>query len=367
MANPFQYEKLPSAEDFCGRVAEAERLHNLIMDSKNVVLFGDRRYGKTSLIEHVFRGLPENVLHAFADLFACIDSADVAQALYKAVYDALPFDIDTKFKELTGLFKRATFEIQTTSTGSIKARPRLEGRDFEELLSDALEGAEKFCEKHNCTMVIALDEFQQIADIKDKRIDAILRAYMQRLNYVSFIFSGSKKSILSNLFIDKKKPLYGMATSISIKGIEPGILKKFCEERLGQTFEDDVFELLYERVRGQTKLILQTCYWLYSNGYELNAPNAQRVVNQIIDEKDEEFRLLFNGFKAQQKKALKMIGRYNGNNLFKQEHLEPFGLTRQGLSQVLVALLSSGEIVKEDKTYLVADVHFHLWIVKNFN
>jgi AAA+ ATPase superfamily predicted ATPase len=367
MANPFQYEKLPTANNFCGREVEVEKLHNLILDSKNVVLFGDRRYGKTSLIEHVFRGLPKNVIHAFADLFACTDSTDVAQALYKAVYDALPFDLDTKLKEITGMFKRATFEIQTTTSGSIKARPRLECRDFEELLSDALDGAEKFCEKHDCTLVIALDEFQQIAEIKDKRIDAILRAYMQRLTYISFIFSGSKKSILSSLFIDKKKPLYGMATSISITGIELNTLKAFCEERLEQAFENDVFEMLYEQVRGQTKLILQSCYWLYANNYEPNGPNAQRVINQIIEEKDEEFRLLFNGYKAQQKKALKMIGRYGGKNLFKQENLEPFGLTRQGLSQVLVALVNSGEVIKEDKTYLVADVHFHLWIVKNFN
>ncbi|TCS43156.1 AAA family ATPase [Reinekea marinisedimentorum] len=367
MANPFQYEKLPTADNFCGREVESERLHNLILDSKNVVLFGDRRYGKTSLIEHVFRGLPKTVLHAFADLFACTDSTEVAQALYKAVYDALPFDLDSKLKEISGLFKRATFEIQTTNSGSIKARPRLEGRDFEELLNDALSGAERFCEKHGCTLVIALDEFQQVAEIKDKRIDAILRAYMQRLTYISFIFSGSKKSILSGLFIDKKQPLYGMATSISIGGIELPTLKTFCEERLGQRFDDEVFELLYEQVRGQTKLILQSCYWLYANGWELNAPNTHKVVQQIIEEKDEEFRLLFNGFKAQQKKALKMIGRYGGKNLFKQENLEPFGLTRQGLSQVLVALIGSGDVIKEDKTYLVADVHFHLWIVKNFS
>jgi AAA+ ATPase superfamily predicted ATPase len=367
MTNPFHYEKLPSAADFCGRKAETEKLAQLINDGKNVVLFGDRRYGKTSLIEHVFRSTPKKTLHAFVDLFACTEGQDVAVCIYEAVYQALPFNLEKKLKEVSGAFKRISIGLEITSTGSQKVSTQLLSREFEQLIEDALTGADALCEKHGTSLVIALDEFQQIAEIKDKRVDAVLRTYMQRLKHVSFIFSGSKKSILSGLFIDKKQPLYGMATSISLGGIEPDLFQKFCEKRLGQAFPDNSFQDLYGEVRGQTKLILQTCYTLYAGGEPLTAERISDALDSIIADKDEEFKLLFNSYASQQKKALKMIGRYGGQRLFSERGLTEFRIKKQNLHQVLTRLVSLGDVAQmDDDRYVVSDVHFHLWMVRKF-
>jgi len=367
MVNPFHYEKLPSAADFCGRHKETEKLTQLINDGKNAVLFGDRRYGKTSLIEHVFRDLPKNRLHAFTDLFACTEGQDVAVCLYEAVYAALPFNLERKLKEVSGAFSRIKLGLEMSSSGTPKLSTQLLSRDFEQLIEDALSGADHLCEKHGMTLVIALDEFQQVAEIKDKRVDAVLRTYMQRLRHVSFIFSGSKKSILSGLFIDRKKPLYGMATSIALGGIEPDLFKAFCEKRLGQLFETGVFEALYEKVRGQTKLILQTCYQLYANGDVTTDENVRSTLGGIIDEKEEEFKLLFNSYAAQQKKAIKMIGRFEGRRLYAEANLTDFRLTKQSMHQVLTRLIEIGDVAQlDDDQYVLADVHFHLWVIRKF-
>lgn len=367
MANPFQFESLPQAGDFCGREAESSKLTQLILDGKNVVLFGDRRYGKTSLIDHVFRQLPKDRLHAFSDLFDCTDGQDVAVHIYQAVYDALPFSLERKIKEMKGAFSRVHLGVELTHTGSTRVIPSLMTREFEMLMQDALEGAEHLCNKLNKTLVIALDEFQQVAEIKDKRVDALLRTYMQRMNRVSFIFSGSRKSILSNLFIDKSQPLYGMATSISIGGIETDTLKHYCEERLGQTFKPEAFEGLYRRVRGQTKLILQVCYWLYAEKSELTSEAVESVLDMVIQEKNEEFKLLFASYTGQQKKALKAIGRYDGKGLYQQDRLSQLGVNRQSLYQVLNRLVEVGDVVRiDDDRYAMADVHFHLWVMRAF-
>lgn len=367
MANPFHYERLPSAADFCGRKKETDQLAQLITDGKNVVLFGDRRYGKTSLIEHVFRGMPDNKLHAFADLFACTEGQDVAVCLYEAVYRSLPFNLERKLKEVSRVFTRIKLGLEVSSTGTPKLSTQLLSRDFEQLVEDALKGADQLCEKHGVTLVIALDEFQQVAEIKDKRVDAVLRTYMQRLQHVSFIFSGSKKSILSGLFIDKKKPLYGMATSIALGGIEPDLFKSFCEKRLGLDFESGTFEWLYEEVRGQTKLILQTCYYLYASGAALTCEHVSQTLDGIIADKDEEFKLLFNSYANQQKKAIKMIGRYQGRRLYSEHCLTEFRIKKQSLHQVLTRLMEVDDVAQmDDDRYVISDVHFHLWVVRKF-
>ena len=49
-------------------------------------------------------------------------------------------------------------------------------------------------------IIIAIDEFQQIANITDVKIDAILRKYIQNRTNISYIFLGSKRHILTSLF-----------------------------------------------------------------------------------------------------------------------------------------------------------------------
>ena len=366
MANPFQYESLPAPDNFCGRQQENERMSQLIRDSKNIVLYGDRRYGKTSLIEHVFRGLPKNHYTAFADLFSCVDSRDVATLIYKAVLDALPFSIERKLKEFSAVIKRARMEAQTTASGAIRFVPVLSGREFEDLVEDALLGAETLCTKNKARMVIALDEFQEVSRLKDKRVDAILRSYMQRLTRVSFIFSGSRKSILSAMFVDKSAPLYGMATSVSIQGINQSLLKDYCETRLGGQFETDAFEALYALARGQTKLILQTCYWLYANRDPLSTTAVRQCVEQIIMSKDAEFTMIFGAYSEAEKKVLRMIVELNGSNLYTADNQDHYNISKQRSYRAVNSLIDSGDVSNEDGTLHIADIDFLLWLKLKF-
>ena len=50
--NPFRIDKIVPPDDFCGRADEISRLSTLIEGKANVIIFGDRRYGKTSLIQN---------------------------------------------------------------------------------------------------------------------------------------------------------------------------------------------------------------------------------------------------------------------------------------------------------------------------
>jgi hypothetical protein len=368
--NRFNYEKLPDAVDFCGRKKETKILKAFMMDGKNVVIFGDRRYGKTSLIEHCHRELPKKgPLFAFADLFSCTSAMDVASEIYEAVYNALPFNLEQALKEFAKSFSRMTLEVKASGSG-IKAVPRLNSRDFDELLSDALLGADKICAKLGKNMIIALDEFQQIAELDEPNLDAIFRQYMQRLKHISFVFSGSKKSMLSGLFIDKKKPLYNMASSIEVTGIDQVEFYQYCDDRLERTLPRQEFDRLYTIVRGQTKLVLQTCWWLNTVDSEDNPIPASEIdgtLNMLIDEKHEEFKLIYNNFTVLQRKTIKAIVGLNGEELFAANNLNAYEFSnKQQLLPQLKKLVDEGIVDKlEESKYQLNDVYFALWCYKN--
>ena len=59
--------------------------------------------------------------------------------------------------------------------------------------------AETALEKRKKKVVVAFDEFQEVASYPQKA-EAILRTHIQKLNNIQFIFSGRKNHLLKEMF-----------------------------------------------------------------------------------------------------------------------------------------------------------------------
>ena len=65
-----------------------------------------------------------------------------------------------------------------------------------------------YMEQSDYRCFVAFDEFQTIAGYADKNVEALLRSYIQRLTNVNFIFSGSQRHVLENMFVSASRPFY---------------------------------------------------------------------------------------------------------------------------------------------------------------
>ena len=61
--------------------------------------------------------------------------------------------------------------------------------------------------------IVAFDEFQQISKYPEKNIEALLRSHIQHLSNVHFIFSGSERHLVTEMFLSSARPFYN-STSI---------------------------------------------------------------------------------------------------------------------------------------------------------
>ena len=365
--NPFSFDKVTSPSQFCGRKQELVHLIDFMENKANVMLYGDRRYGKTSLIRKAFSEISETVLPIYVDLYSIVDEMDFAYELYVAVEKATPKTLRSETGKLLKILSSVKgVEFKPTSTGdSFTFKPSFESKDFDKLLSSAIELIEQYCQHSKCThAVIAFDEFQQIAEISKVKIDAKLRTIAQMNPNVSFVFSGSKKSILRKLLNGIKQPWHGMTTPMSIKGVEIELLKDYCEQRLGGKFETDTFEWLYKTVRGQTRLILLSCYRLYSDKIiNPELTHCKNVIDDLVIAFDDEFRDKFIGYSPRQKKALKAIAYSKNKNVFTANILSKVNLTKQALNQAITALNNADEITKlASGSYQINNILFSLWL-----
>jgi hypothetical protein len=56
--------------------------------------------------------------------------------------------------------------------------------------------------------IVAIDEFQQVAQYPEKNAEALLRTYVQHCNKAHFIFAGSQRYLMGEMFISPARPFY---------------------------------------------------------------------------------------------------------------------------------------------------------------
>jgi len=362
MTTPFPFETIAPKEYFYGREDELKEIKSHIKNSTNLLLFSKRRMGKSTLIKNLFRELENDYIVIYVDIYNIITAEDFGSLLLKGITANEKGDILTSIKKLTSLFKRTKVEPTfDANTGEMGIRVVTNNLSFDELIEDSFAALFKLAKEKN--VVLAIDEFQQISNIKDVKIDAVLRKYMQESNNISYIFLGSKRNILNSLFA-YKAPLYSMATPMSLKPLKIEDIYKYAKEYLKVSKE--VIEYIYELCAGETKLIQMVLHRIYIDRENIDTIDEKlidTVLDGILISKDDHYKTLFEIFSTNQKKGFKLLAKY-GKDLFSEKVLYEENISRSSMQSSLSQLFAKEYIDKEDGTYFIPDRAFELWAKK---
>lgn len=363
MTTPFPFETIAPKEYFYGREEELNNLKSHIQNSTNILLFSKRRMGKSTLIKNLFRELENDYIVIYIDIYNIITAEDFGNLLLKGITLNQKGDILTNIKKLTALFKRTRVEPTfDPGTGEMGIKAVANNLSFDELMEDSFNALFKMAQDKN--VVLAIDEFQQISNIKDIKIDAVLRKYMQEANNISYIFLGSKRNILNSLFA-YKSPLYSMATPLSLKPLKIEDIYNYATKYLN--ISKEIIEYVYKISAGETKLIQMILHRIYIDRENIKAIDTDLIdtlVDGILISKDDHYKTLFEIFSTNQKKAFKLLAKY-GKDLFSEKILHEENISRPSMQSSLKQLFAKEYIDKEDGVYFIPDRAFELWAERN--
>ena len=206
--NPFVVGKYLSDKYFCDRSQETDLLRKQIQNGRNVTLISPRRIGKSGLIQHFFNqdDIKEQYYVFFVDIYATTSLAEFVYTLGKEIYAQLKPQATVwkeKFFQIISSF-RVGFKLDTLSgmpTFDLGLGDILVPQTTLDEIFAYIEEADKPC-------IIAIDEFQQINTYAEKNTEALLRTKIQLCRRAQFIFSGSKRHTMSNMFNSPSKPFY---------------------------------------------------------------------------------------------------------------------------------------------------------------
>ena len=253
--NPFIVAGKIPAKYFCDRKEESARLTDCIQNQENVVLISPRRMGKSKLIDYCFdKSAIRNSYYTLeADILQTTSLQEFIQVLGCVVYKQLARRSERLFKLFAATLRSlsASFgfdPIQNTPTFDIKLGDITAPEYTLDEIFAYIEKADKRC-------IIAIDEFQQITNYAEKNVEAILRTRIQRCSNANFIFAGSRRRILNEMFLSNKRPFYQSATLIQLDPIPKETYLKFVKKHFddGQkNIEKEAVTNVYNTFEGVT-------------------------------------------------------------------------------------------------------------------
>ena len=246
---------------FCDRKKETEDLVKYLENGSNVALISPRRYGKTGLIYHIFdelRARKAKVELYYVDIYSSRNADDFIALLAEAISRTLKKETAVKnfFKTLGSLrpvFSRDPLNGNTQLSFTFQT-------DTERRYS--LKSLLDFLDHRPNKVILAIDEFQQVREYEGISMEALLRTYIQPLKNVQFIFSGSKKHMIAEMFTAENAPFYESASVYSIDKIDRGvyagfIAKQFMEHKKGIT--PDAVDFILDWTRTHTYYTQMLC------------------------------------------------------------------------------------------------------------
>lgn len=373
-SNPFIVGKYLSDKYFCDRAAETAFLYKQIENGRDVALISPRRIGKSGLIEHFFNqpDVRNQYYVFFVDIYATTSLAEFVYTLGKEIYAQL--------KPLSTQWKEKFFQAISSFRVGFKLDAMTGAPSFDLGLGDiqapqmTLDEIFAYIEEADKRCIIAIDEFQQIGEYTEKNVESLLRTKIQRCNRAQFIFSGSKRHVMSNMFNSPSKPFYQSAISMSLEPIPVDTYKQFAaslfDER-NKHVEAEVIEHVWQQYEGYTwfvQMMMNELYALTPEGDTCKRTMIEDAYHNVIMSQEQSYKDLLSHLPPKQKIVLQAIAKEGvAQNITSTKFIKKYNLNSASSVQSAVKLLLKNDLITQvDNSYRVYDFFLSEWLATFF-
>lgn len=247
--------KLAKAPRFCNRVQERELLINSINLGRHTVLVSPRRYGKSSLVHQVVEDM--QIPCASIDLFLANDGKAITKRILSGISSAISQIIPLSQKALTlaqSFFSHFKVVMEVGGFG-LQMSHETDGFDPVEQIFDSLKSLAKLAESQKKKVLLFFDEFQDISNAENsKSIQGAIRHIAQDTSSVVFVFSGSNRHLLLELFDDNNKPLYMLCDKIILDRMSSEDYRPYIQNAAVAKWGKSIDDLVFNRILTLTEL-----------------------------------------------------------------------------------------------------------------
>lgn len=371
--NPFVLIGDIPPQYFCDRQQEIARLVQGIKGGENICLVSERRMGKSRLVKHCYK-LPEIHDHYYlfyVDLLHTSSLRDFAFAFGRCVFDTLQSKGEKFARQFLATVQSMTVTMSVDPLSmmpqfGLSLNPNAQIEYTFESIFRYLENADKPC-------IVCFDEFQQINKYQEKNVEALLRGYIQHMGNAHFIFSGSERHMLEEMFNSSAHPFYNSASHMNLDAIPQDKYVEFVSYWFGQYnkhIDADLVRLIYQIAESNTYAMQRISHKLFEFVSENETADRQQLtqaVHNIIEEDTPRFARLLSHVPERQQSLLFAIAKEGRvQKIMSGPFLRKYHLMSSSAVQNAIKHLLDLDLVTQDekKQYAVYDIFLRMYLTK---
>jgi len=367
VTNPFYFGNEVSGSDFCNRVSELDALRADVDSGMNVLLYAPRRFGKTSLLKQLQHHLAQEAQYKviFFDWFSVDSVEEFIQRYFDAIahsFDSTPDKVFTFFKSILQL--RPNISMRVGQMGEVSYSLSLDKNEQGKVLEEVLNLPYLYAKHKQIKVVVVWDEFQEVEQFQlEKKIRSVIQGHGRD---VSYIFSGSKKSVLSQMFNDQGRAFYRSVKHLRIEEIGFDDWLKFAMQKFQSTHKQitpEQIEKIYTITAGFPYYMQQLLFMVWDEVETVvDADAIEAALALMLERESDLYALIWGQLTPNQKRAAKHMIRNGGVNLYANQALRSSDLSATTLKSALESLLKKDVCDRIEDRYYFVDPIMACWL-----
>ncbi len=348
---------------FCNRKDELKRMIKDLESGVPILLISPRRYGKTSLALRVLEKIQWPYAHV--DLYKAFSEEEVVRFILTGV-GALLGKLETAPKKLLLLagdfFSRLNIQVAYQGTSLALSFKDKAPQNLTEVLLATLEKLNQLAIEKKTKVVLFIDEFQMVGEVSTNHlIEAVLREVAQKSEGLVFIFSGSNRHLMEEMFNDKKRPFYKICDHISLERISEqdyvSQIQQAALEEWGQNLDSPLILKILALTERHSYYVNKLCSMLW----QIDSPPTEESIKNtwmslVLENKSITERELSLLSLSQRKLLLFIAERGKLESAFGRESMHGMNLSIGGVQSALKNLLKADYVYKNSEgSYCILD------------
>mgnify|MGYP001589718802 FL=1 len=218
--------------------------------------------------------------------------------------------------------------------------------------------------------MVVLDEFQDVLALSDGGpILAKLRGLIQRQQKAAFVFCGSIRHQMEDIFTREQSPFFNSAVRLWVGPLDRDLFRGYMRERFARgerRIAEGHLNAILDACRDNPGHVQRFCISLWqatSHGQEIGEEHLAAAWNVLFDMQRDAYELLVEPLSAQQMKVLRALAHVGGEVSLSAAFVEATGITlAPSVRKAMLTLVERRLVQKIDTTYRFCDPFMAAWL-----
>ena len=239
MARPFNYGKLAEENYFTNRTKESQWLQTQVNAGINCMLISPRRWGKSSLIQHVsgqMKRKNKKIVFCFVDLYNVRSEKEFLELYSSTIIKATSNTLEDAVRNVKNIFKQLVPSVSVSSDPTAEFEISFNWKELKKNMGEVLDLPDKIARQKNIQVVVCVDEFQNISFMEDGvAFQKKLRAHWQKHQKANYVLYGSRRHLMMDFFTKSSMPFYRFGEILFLEKIAENHWLPYITDRFKAT------------------------------------------------------------------------------------------------------------------------------------